>query len=162
MITFGENVLLWRLHRALSQEQLANLSGLPRPNLSDIEKGKRDVTLSTIRSLANALDVPPGTLVNGEPPKRKSWEGDFSREAMERVADSVAQDIPPEDPAEYQVYHLLKEVLRCGIQSARTKRRKLPLPTRRSARAWLYLSALCSAETVNSLIARSLEQAERQ
>ena len=69
MITFGDNILLWRLHRSLSQERLAALSDLPRPNLSDIEKGKRDVTLSTIRSLANALNVSPGTLVNAEPPK---------------------------------------------------------------------------------------------
>ncbi len=35
-------------------------------------KGRRDVTLSTIRLLANALDVLPGTLVNGETPEHKN------------------------------------------------------------------------------------------
>jgi transcriptional regulator with XRE-family HTH domain len=162
MITFGENILLWRLHKSLSQEQLAVLSILPRPNLSDIEKGKRDVTLSTIRSLANALGVSPGTLVNGEPPKRKNWEGDFSRESMERIASSVAQGRLPKDPTERQIYRLLKEVLRCSLQCARARQRHLPLPTRRGDRAWLLLRVLCSAETVNSLIMRSLEHAERQ
>ena len=138
------------------------MSNLPRPNLSGIERGKRSVTLSTIRSLANALDVSPGTLVNGEPPKRKKWKGDLSREAMERVARSVVQGVPPKDPSEHQIYDLLKEVLQCGLQSARARKRKLPLPTRRNDRAWLYLRALCSTETINSLIARSVEQAEMQ
>jgi transcriptional regulator with XRE-family HTH domain len=162
MITFGENILLWRLHKSLSQEQLASMSGLPRPNLSDIEKGKRDVTLSTIRLLANALGVLPGTLVNGEPPKHKEGKGTLSREYMERVASSVAQGRPPKDPAERHIYHLLKEVLNCGLKCARTRQRNLPLPTRRGNRAWLLLRALYPAETVNSLIARSLEHAERQ
>ncbi|GBE04494.1 MAG TPA: XRE family transcriptional regulator [Nitrospirae bacterium] len=160
MITFGDNVLLWRLHRSLSQEQLAARANIPRPNLSSIERGKRSVTLSTIRSLANALDVPPGTLVNGEPPGHKKYKSDFTREAMERVARSVVQGVPPKDPSEHQIYDLLKQVLQCGLQSVRAHHRKLPLPTRRSARAWLYLRALCSTETINSLIARSVEQAE--
>lgn len=162
MITLGENILLWRLHKSLSQEQLAIKSGLPRPNLSDIEKGKRDVTLSTIRSLACALEVLPGTLVNGEPPKLKDWKGALSRETMERVASSVAKERPPKNPIEYQLYNLLNEVLRCGLQSTRAHQRYLPVPTRKATRAWLHLRALYSAETVNSLIVRSLEHAERQ
>ena len=160
MITFGDNVLLWRLHRFLSQEQLAVLANIPRPNLSDIERGKRSVTLSTIRSLANALDVLPGTLVNGEPPGSKNIKSDFTREAMERIARSVVQGVPPKDHSERKIYDLLNEVLQCGLQSAQTIQRSLPLPTRRSARAWLYLRALCSTETINSLIARSVEKAE--
>lgn len=162
MVAFGENILLWRLHRSLSQEQLADLSGLPRPNLSDIEKGKRDVTLFTLRSLANALNVSPGTLVNGEPPELKNWEKDFSRDSMERIASSVARGRPPQDPGENQVYRILKEVLHCSLQCAGTRHGRLPLPTRRGERAWLLLRAHCSAEIVNSLIARSLEHAERQ
>lgn len=162
MITFGENILLWRLHKSLSQEQLAALSSLPRPNLSDIEKGKRDVTLSTIRSLANALRISPGTLVNGEPPEYKNRKGDFSRESMERIASSVAQRRPPESHTERQIYHLLEEILSCSLQCARTRQRHLLLPTRRGNRAWLLLRAQYSAETVNSLIMRSLEHAEKQ
>lgn len=162
MITFGENILLWRLHRSLTQEQLANRAGIPRPNLSDIEKGKRDVTLSTIRSLAKALDVSPGTLVNGEPPKCKSPQKPLTRECMERVARSVALGIPPTDPSEHQLNGLLKDVLRCSLTSARSRKQKLPLPTRRGSRAWLLLNALYPEETVKSLITRSLEHAERK
>jgi transcriptional regulator with XRE-family HTH domain len=162
MILFGENILLWRLHRSLSQKQLAILTNIPRPNVSDIEKGKQDVTLGTIRSLAQALDVSPGRLVNGEPPGHDRWKGDLSREAMERIARSVVQGSPPKDPQEHHIYSLLKEILQCGLHSARNHHTKLPRPTRKSTRAWLYLRALCSMETINNLVNRTLEQAERQ
>ena len=160
MITFGDNILLWRLHRSFSQERLAALSGLPRPNLSDIEKGKRDVTLSTIRSLANALKVSPGTLVNAEPPKPEQWKENLPRESMERIANSVARGIYPGDPVERHIAALLKEVLQCSLQSVQTRKRHLPLPGRKSDRAWLLLRALYTAEILNSLIMRTLEHAE--
>jgi len=162
MITFGENILLWRLYKSLSQEQLAALSGLPRPNISDIENGKRDVTLSTIRLLASALGVSPGRLVNGEPPKPRNRRGSFSRESMERIARSVAEGKPPRNPTERQIYSLLKEVLHCSLQCAGTRRKHLPMPTRRGDRAWFLLRVLYSAEIINSFIMRSLEHAERQ
>jgi transcriptional regulator with XRE-family HTH domain len=160
MITFGENILLWRLQRSLSQEQLAALSNIPRPNLSDIEKGKRDVTLSTIRFLANALGVLPGTLVNGEPPEHKKRGGDLSREYMERIAGAVASGRLPKDAEELQLYELLREVLSSSLKCARTRQSRLPLPTRKSGLAWLRLRALYPPETVNSLIMRSREHAK--
>ena len=160
MITFGDNILLWRLHRSLSQERLAALADLPRPNLSDIEKGKRDVTLSTIRSLANALKVSPGTLVNAEPPKPEQWKKDLTRESMERIANSVARGTYPGDSGERHIAALLKEVLHCSLQSVQTLKRHLPLPGRKSDRAWLLLRALYPAEILNSLIMRTLEHAE--
>ncbi len=160
MLTFGDNLLLWRLHRSLSQVRLAALANLPRPNLSDIEKGKRDVTLSTIRSLAHALDVSPGTLVNAEPPKPEHWKENLTRESMERIARSVARGIYPEDPAERHVSILLKDVLHCSLQSVQTRKKHLPLPGRKSDRAWLLLRALYPAELLDSLIMRTLEHTE--
>ena len=160
MLTFGDNVLLWRLHRSLSQERLAALSNLPRPNLSDIEKGKRDVTLFTIRSLANALKVSPGTLVNAESPKPEQWKENLTRVSMERIAKSVARATCLGDPAERHISTLLKEVLHCSLQAVQTRKRHLPLPCIRSDRAWLLLRALYPAETLNSLIRRTLEHAE--
>ncbi|MEN8263754.1 MAG: helix-turn-helix transcriptional regulator [Nitrospirota bacterium] len=160
MLTFGDTILLWRLHRSFSQERLADLSNLPRPNLSDIEKGKRDVTLPTIRSLAIALNVSPGTLVNAEPPKPEQWKKDLTRESMERIANSVARGTYPGDSGERHIAALLKEVLHCNLQSVQTRRRHLPLPGRRSDRSWLLLRALYPAEILNSLIMRTLEHAE--
>lgn len=161
MITFGENILLWRLHRSLSQEQLAALSNIPRPNLSDIEKGKRDVTLSTIRSLANALKVLPGILVNGEPPEYEKYGRNLSREFMEKIANSVARGKPPENPEERQLYQLLRGILSSSLKCAQASQKRLPLPTRKANQAWIQLRALYPPETVNSLIIRSREHAER-
>jgi len=161
MLSFGDTILLWRLHRSLSQERLAALSRLPRPNLSDIEKGKQDVTLPTIRSLANALGVSPGTLVNGEPPKPEQWKEDLTRESMERIANSVARGTYIKNSAESHISILLKEVLHCSLQAVRTRKRHLPLPGRKADRAWLLLRAMYPADIINSLIMRSLEHAEK-
>lgn len=160
MLTFGDNILLWRLRRSLSQERLAALAKIPRPNLSDIEKGKRDVTLSTIRSLAQALEVSPGTLVNGEPPTPEQWKENLTRESMERIASAVARGTYPKDSAERHISILVKEVLHCSLQYVQTRKKHLPLPGRKSNRAWLLLRAIYSAETINSLCMRSLEHAE--
>jgi transcriptional regulator with XRE-family HTH domain len=160
MATFGDNILLWRLHRSLSQERLAALSNLPRPNLSDIEKGKRDITLSTIRLLANALEVSPGTLVDAEPPKPEHWKENLTRESMEQIANSVARGTYPGDSAERHIATLIREVLQCSLQAVQPGKKQLPVPSRKSDRAWLLLRALYPAETLNSLIMRTLEHAE--
>lgn len=161
MITFGENVLLWRLHRSLSQERLAKLANIPRPNLSDIEKGKRDVRLTTLRSLSVALGVKPGILADGIPPAYKKRKDKLSRSNMESLAKSVAYGIPPKKLEERETYNLLREILNCSLKCARKPKTNLPMPTRKACIAWLKLRVLYSREILNSLIRRSREHAER-
>jgi len=84
MVTFAENVYLWRIFRGLSQEKLAERSGIPRPNISAIEKGKREVSLATLRALAANLETTPGSLVNGVPPMHFK-QGIFSRKSLEAI-----------------------------------------------------------------------------
>jgi transcriptional regulator with XRE-family HTH domain len=55
-----------RESRFLSQADLAALSGVARMTISRIELGKHEPQFSTIRTLADALDVTPDKLV-GEP-----------------------------------------------------------------------------------------------
>ena len=91
MLPIGRTIYLWRLKQELSQEELASRAGLPRPNLSSIEQGARDVTLSTLRRLAQALGVRTGILADGVPPpsyQPRSW----SRESLNRLAHSLAGD----------------------------------------------------------------------
>jgi len=63
---FGEKVRELRIKRGLSQEQLAESSGLHRTYISSLELGKRNVSLVNIHALAKALGVSPDKLLKTE------------------------------------------------------------------------------------------------
>ena len=54
---------LLRERRGLTQEQLAEKSGVSRTYLARLETGRQDPTLSTLEKLAKALGVKVGRLV---------------------------------------------------------------------------------------------------
>jgi transcriptional regulator with XRE-family HTH domain len=49
----------------LTQEQLSDLSGIHPTEVSRIERGQRDVRISTVARLAQALGLTPGQLLDG-------------------------------------------------------------------------------------------------
>lgn len=55
--TFGSNLRKYRISKCLSQEKLAELSELHRTYISDIECGKRSISLKNIEKIANALNI---------------------------------------------------------------------------------------------------------
>ena len=57
VVVLSENVRTLRRSKGLSQEQLAFISGLHRTYIGSIERGERNVTLSTLEVLSAALDV---------------------------------------------------------------------------------------------------------
>ena len=60
---FGQRVRQLRIERNLSQEDLAELSDLHRNYVSQIEGGRRNVSLLNILKLANGLKVRPTKLI---------------------------------------------------------------------------------------------------
>ncbi|MGY6521456.1 MAG: helix-turn-helix domain-containing protein [Mongoliitalea sp.] len=54
---FGIRLKTLRKEKGLSQEELAERSGLNRPYISGIEQGKRNVSLEVMEKLAEALGV---------------------------------------------------------------------------------------------------------
>lgn len=62
---FGDRVRTLRKDRGLSQEQLAERTGLHRTYIGGIERGERNVSLINIVRLAKALEVPPSDLLQG-------------------------------------------------------------------------------------------------
>lgn len=55
----------FRQRAVMSQEQLAEKSGVARDTISKLESGKRRAYPSTIRKLATGLDVQPQMLMGG-------------------------------------------------------------------------------------------------
>ena len=62
----GRRIQEIRKSKNLTQEKLAELIGLDTPNLSNIERGKRFVTVETLEKIINALGVSEKTLFDLE------------------------------------------------------------------------------------------------
>lgn len=54
---FGTNIRRYRNESGISQEKLAELSGLHRTYISDVERFQRSISLENIQRIANALNV---------------------------------------------------------------------------------------------------------
>ena len=65
MEVFAGNVKKYRKIKGVSQEKLAELSGLHRTYIAGIESAYRNVSLRNIERIATALDVTPATLMDG-------------------------------------------------------------------------------------------------
>jgi DNA-binding Xre family transcriptional regulator len=60
---FGENVRAARVARGWTQEDLAEEAGLASVQVSRIERGKREIRLTTFLRLLSALDAEPSELL---------------------------------------------------------------------------------------------------
>jgi transcriptional regulator with XRE-family HTH domain len=82
----GPKVSSRREELGLSQEDLADLTGLHRTAISLLERGERAPRLVTLFVIAGALKVPPGNLISGI-----YWE------RVEGDEDGTFTDKPPDD-----------------------------------------------------------------
>ncbi len=55
--TLAKNLLAFRRERQISQEELAELCDLHRTYIGSVERGERNVTLSTLEVLAQVVGV---------------------------------------------------------------------------------------------------------
>ncbi len=62
VLTFGLAVKKYRLAKELSQEKLAELSGLHRNLIGLVERGKISASVESIFSICDALDIQPSEL----------------------------------------------------------------------------------------------------
>ena len=74
---FGENVGRLRKEQELTKKSFALMSGISRPFLDKIEKGRSNVQLSYVKQLADALCVEPYELLiehfeEGESARRRT------------------------------------------------------------------------------------------
>ncbi len=59
----GSNLKAARKKLGLTQEEVAERSGVHATEVSRIEAGKRDPQVSTVVKLARAVELPPGQLL---------------------------------------------------------------------------------------------------
>ncbi len=62
----GAKLRKLRRERALSQQDIERETGVSQATLSDLEQGKRGARASTLRKLAEVLDVKPKELMKEE------------------------------------------------------------------------------------------------
>ena len=143
MLPFGETVLAWRLARGMTQAALARAAGVPRPNLSAIERGDREITLKTLRALALALDVRPGILADGVAPA--SGLPVLGRPALERVARAAALGSVLRDQREAGVARLLRAASRLS------RAKPTPGPKGSGDRAYFLLRMAVASQAPSTL-----------
>lgn len=61
---FGEVLQELRLQQALTQDQLAERAGTERSHISALERAEKAPALATVFSLADALNMPAGKLID--------------------------------------------------------------------------------------------------
>jgi transcriptional regulator with XRE-family HTH domain len=88
---FGSALRESRIHQRLTQERLAERSGLSYKFIGEIERGKGNPTLTTMARLAEALDVDLATLIRGRDESQSS-SSDYriSRDHLQAVSEAVA------------------------------------------------------------------------
>jgi transcriptional regulator with XRE-family HTH domain len=60
----GRNVRRLREAKGWSQEDYADRAGIHRTYVSDIERGKRNPTVTVVEKLAKPLEIEPGRLLD--------------------------------------------------------------------------------------------------
>ena len=156
MITLGRSIYLWRVERKLTQVELARRTGISRPNLSVIEQGGRDITVSTLLRLAKVLEVRPGILVEGVAPRAIS-EKRFSRENLDRMSRWILGEKIRLKAEENEFANLLKPFLERKIAQSRGRLNPLPRTARKEKRNWLLLKANYHPDDLKNIISRVSE-----
>ena len=63
---FGTNLRKYREEKNISQEKFAEMSGLHRTYISDVERFQRSISLGNVQKIADALEIETYLLVKEE------------------------------------------------------------------------------------------------
>ncbi len=63
--SIGNRIYLLRISRNMTREALAEKADISVQFLSDIEKGKKSMTVNTLKNICNALSVTPDFIITG-------------------------------------------------------------------------------------------------
>jgi len=69
LLKMGENIRAARKQRGYSQEEFADVAGFSRSYYTEIETGKRNISVLNLIKIAEALKVDPGEIIGSPKPK---------------------------------------------------------------------------------------------
>ncbi len=118
----GQTISFWRMKKGLTQAIVAKRSGVSRPNLSAIEQGARDLTVQTLRRIAAALGVTPGTLVDGFRSEPMDAPEKRDRYSLDRIARIGAGQSLKSSGAERRIAQDLASIMKSKTQNHAEKK----------------------------------------
>jgi transcriptional regulator with XRE-family HTH domain len=87
----GEALKAWRMGQRLTQEQLAERSGLSYKFIGEIERGRANPTVDTLARLADALGIGVAELfAGGDHPHRAGHEAQMSRRELQALREALS------------------------------------------------------------------------
>lgn len=98
---FGKKIKSIRRSRDITQEKLADLSGLSLQYIGEIERGRRNPSLTSIEQLSKALDIPMAELFSLE---------EF-RLSMDELRTILARQIESADEDRLRVFFSMAQVI---------------------------------------------------
>ena len=143
MLPIGCRIYLKRLEAKLTQKELAQKAGLPQPNLSNIEKGKQDVTIGTLQKIAFALNARMVDFFDEAEDGKKKIK--LTRDFLERLARLIAVGGTAHS-REKELADLFKRII--------VKRARRDARVRQTQQAWFRLRSLLSSAEIKTIIER--------
>ncbi len=153
MLSVGQTIYLKRLEKNLTQIELVQKTGIPQPNLSNIEKGKQDLTVSTFLKICHALEVRPAELLDDLFDKTSRKPIIFSRPVIEKIAKAVVHEEKGLSERQREIADLLKLILPA-------ERRKF-IKQKDVYRAWMELRRRLNGEEIKILLERIQDERQR-
>ena len=152
MFAMGQKLCLLRLQKGITQGELSRRSRIPQSNISNIEKGKQDLTISTLLKLCSALEVKPADVFKEDlPPQRLP----FTRVSVERMAKAIVEGSWERlSPSEEEIARLFADLL--------PQPRRRALPAREIHHAWYELRKKLADEEIRILLERIHDEEARQ
>ena len=145
MLSLGQRIAEMRMKRGWTQTELSKLSKIPQANLSNIEKNKQDITVSTLRRIAHALEVDIRDFFN----EKDYLPVSLTRTSVEKMARAVNGAREKLNANEKNLVGLLKSTLPGqSIRSCRTKE---------TQQAWIELKKILPAAQIRALIEKARE-----
>lgn len=151
MLEIGQNIYSARLRRAMTQSALAEATGIPQPNLSKVERGQKDLTVSTLMRIARALDLKPGELLEADRSEARPPIS-LSRPVIEKLARAVVEKGVRLDASQAELVRLLRLLVPRPGRAPSIKKTQA---------AWLKLKDLLGRTEIRAVLERVRDATQR-